>query len=169
MTDHMLTRQDIRNQALAAELEALRAQCAAINALDTEHAFALEHTFTAKRILSRVEALVELCQSLQLSIAAEEGESLVAIEDFRQTAEAIKAAVKDFNGWAQTNAEGREQRALTQHEMLSPGSRELATGADKSCCQAEVGLFESFVLQVTAICELCLELLYNAAGEAQPE
>lgn len=164
MTDTVLTKQDIRNKAVAAELAALRAQSAAINALDTEHAFALEHTFQSKRILARVEALVARCQELQDSMPMDEAESLAAIEEFRRTADAIKESANDFDQFAETNASGRKERALDGHELMAPGSRELATGAGESCWKAEIRQFESFALQVSAICNLCTELLYNAAS-----
>lgn len=165
MTD--TTKQTIRNNALAAEFEALRAQAAAIHALDNEHTFGLENTWDCNRVVTEVEALIHRCQLLEPALPTLGDTVAAVIEEFKTAAETAKVHARTFDAHAETGAEKRKETALTPElSAESEPATALATGAAESCLKAETRMYESFALQVSAILNLCMEILYNAAGKS---
>lgn len=175
--NHQPTSQQLRKSALHWQLAALDEQLGALKMLDREHSFGVENTAEVTYLVAELHDLFKSAELLSKEAKSLPPDQVMdRIKSFQANIKHIKEDAARFNGSAVLRAKLRLHNALEDCHVKpdeSTVSDKPATEPDKlfaranTCCySAETSQFTAFAMQINAICDLTLEWIYNAAGEA---
>jgi hypothetical protein len=154
--------QDLRIRAAQAQMRALKAQLLAINIMDSEHSYGVENTFEAEQLYRRCRSVAAKTMVLNRSIGKCHGSRLAEeLLSFEKLCTELKSDTLAFTNAARDRAEQRLPR-LSERIPLTHG--DLVQKANLSCYSAERCQYATFLEQIEAICDLCAEIIYNAAA-----
>lgn len=168
--------QSLRNTAMHAQLLALEGQVKAIKAIDLEHSLGIESSREAEQLYNHSRDLVKSAESIAAGIRrASKDSTLNALHALRDTAKRLseRAAALDKGGLDRARA--RLDQCLAEHAsvhaedvqgIVPTGCEGLAVKAGVSCYRAESEQFDTFALQVKALCDLVQEYAYTAAKDS---
>jgi hypothetical protein len=172
------TPQQLRRSALQWQMAALDEQLGVLRTLDAEHSFGIENTAEVSHIVHELHDLLKSAEAISRDAKTlPQAQTLDRIKVFHLTVQRIKGEADRFNGAAVLRAKMRLKGALEDHKASAPdagdGSAKPPADTDKlytrasSCCfNAEASQYSAFAMQVNAICDLALELIYNAAADS---
>ena len=170
------TQQELRKSALHWQLAALDEQLGVLRELDKEHSFGIENTAEVTHLVDELRGLVKSAELIAEEAKTLQQEELASrISAFHQLVKQIKEEVDGFNGGAVQRAKLRLHNFLEGDAPAPASTVETSTPADPDrlfaraiswCYKAESSQYNAFALQINALCDLALEIIYNAAGEA---
>ena len=173
------TPQQLRKSALQWQLAALDEQLGVLNTLDREHAFGLETTAEVTHLVGELRDLLKSAEALARDTKTlPQEETLERIKTFHKNVKRIKDEADRFSGGAVLRARIRLQTALEEHMATAPDNGEtsakppadpekLLVRASSCCFNAEASQYTAFAMQINAMCDLALEMIYNAAADAE--
>jgi hypothetical protein len=174
--DYFPNGQSLRSSALHYQLLALDGQLQVLQALDLEHSLGVQSSTEAALLLQHARDLVKSVETIahRAKSASKEStmQSLLALRDATKRL-GDRAQALDRNGL--DRAKLRLDQCLSEHpqvpgpsvEGIVPADAEkLTVKAGISCYRAEVNQFDTFALQIKALCDLALEFAYNSAVES---
>jgi hypothetical protein len=175
--NHQPTSQQLRKSALQWQLAALDEQLGALKMLDREHSFGVENTAEVTYIVAELHDLLKSAELLSTEAKKLPPDQVMdRIKTFQKNVKHIKEEAARFNGSAVLRAKLRLRNALedchAKPEETSIADKpaaepdKLFARANTCCYSAETSQFTAFAMQINAICDLALEWIYNAAGEA---
>lgn len=169
-------KQALRQSTLHSQLSALASQAAALRTLDSEHSLGIQHSREVTQLDNQTGELVARALSIvEEATPQSHAQTIEKVAAFRQEALVHKASAKLFLDRASANAQARlshalENAGLEDFELGVPhDARRLTQRAETRCCMAETEQFQTFILQIESICDLCCEMLFFAAAETAPK
>jgi hypothetical protein len=165
--------QALRQSALSSQLSALEAQSRALGSMATEHhgGISIGTNIGPESLVTRARALVSAAQTCAAETDHEA--QMAAIDALKLAAAEL---VADSHKIAE-RGEGSARRRLEDHikdaapvvepfdvAIVPNEDQRLGVQAEVSCCQAETEQFETFIMQIKALTDLCLELALVAAS-----
>jgi len=172
--------QQLRNSALSWQLKAIDAQARALQMLSEEHSFSV-HNLAPDVLQNRVHDLAQTAVSVAAGAHDVPLETTLAhIASFKKACAELRADADKFAELAAIRAHMRLDNTITKliasspevpttvpdPEMPSAETMRLLSKANQSCFNAETEQYNTFTLQIKAVCDLALEMLFVSAAYA---
>lgn len=176
MSKHATT-QEFRLRAIDAEVNAIKAQAKALSCISLEHHDGVDIGCNSPvdYFKNRAQDLADSLKSSLSSMKSAPENCAAVVEAFEKSARALQtesaALIEKLDAEAARHL--AEQLADTPKKVtykdiavVPDDARDYKVSAHKHCCAAETTEIRSFVQQIAALCELCLETLCVEAETA---
>lgn len=163
-------KQRLRLAAVKTQLQALKAQSQVLSNIDLEHGNDKNDSAGACRsYLEQAEQLLRrLHSTIKRLTKVSEAERIELLQEFRQSVRIFKVEctmlIEPRVRQAQVHLDECTQGELSVPASDALGTRDLETQAHLCCYSAETGQIRTFVLQLIAFADLCLEALFTAGA-----
>ena len=165
--------QQLRLTAIEAQLQSLEAQSQVLRNISIEHHACIDlgGNISTENYVTEARALVkQLRKALADLPEANEPARAVLLEQFDDTANKLKKDCETLIPARDLKARQHLDDALHGDRLVKPPhdcaivagfGDDLERRAHVCCYQAETGQMRTFVMQIKALCNLCLETLFN--------